>query len=55
MFAFLLDHDPADMDGTNMARRIDEFIALGKDSTRTYTFKSTTGKFNQNVKLYSPE
>jgi NTP pyrophosphatase (non-canonical NTP hydrolase) len=29
LFAFLLDHDPSDIDGTNMARRIDEYVALG--------------------------
>ena len=46
LFAFLLDHDPADLDGTNIAKRIDEFVELGADATRTYRLKASTGKFN---------
>ena len=44
-----------DLTDTNLERRIDQVIAMGKEKTAAYKLKSTTGVFNAHKSMYTPE
>lgn len=44
-----------DLTGTNAERRIREVLAMGQESTQTYTLKESTKKMNPNARRYTPE
>ena len=50
---FLLDLD--DITGTNAERRVKDFCNLGKDATKSYKTKKTTGNPNSHLHRYSTE
>ena len=44
-----------DLTGTNIERRIDEVVQKGDQGVQMYKMKATTGRFDANANLYTPE
>lgn len=53
LLEYLLDLE--DITGTNAERRLQEFTLKGKDATKPYAMKSTTGKPNIHAYRYTAE
>jgi hypothetical protein len=52
LMKFMLGVD--DVSGTNAERRVREVLAKGKEATKTYKLKSTSGKFKKNDHRFTP-
>ena len=51
LFSFMLEEE--DLVGTNVERRIDEVVAMGKKATVSYNLKATTGQLNIHEEKYT--